>query len=61
MKSLIAERAKAKQEQIKETADANKKLLANQKNEFKKEQPKQAKQEKVEVAPETSTIMLCVK
>ena len=61
MKSLIAERAKIKQEQIKETAEENKKLVAKSKNKLKQDQPKQAKQGKIEVAPETQTVMLDIK
>ena len=61
MKSLIAERAKIKQEQIKETAEENKKLIAKSKNKLKQAQPKQAKQGIIEVAPETQTIMLDIK
>ena len=61
MKSLIAERAKINNEKIHATAEENKKLVANQKSKLKQGQPKQAKQEKIEVAPETSTIMLGVK
>ncbi|MBO5954364.1 MAG: hypothetical protein J6Q13_00165 [Clostridia bacterium] len=61
MKSLIAEKAKRNNAKIQEDAKANKKLVANQKNTLKNEQPKQSKQEKVEIMPETSTIMLGVK
>ena len=61
MKSLIAERAKIKQEQIKETAEENKKLIAKSKNKLKQAQPNQAKQGIIEVAPETQTIMLDIK
>ena len=61
MKSLIVERAKIKQVQIKETAEENKKLVAKSKNKLKQVQPKQAKQGKIEVAPEIQTAMLDIK
>lgn len=60
MKSLIADRVRRHQDQIKANAQESKKSFADSKNALKNAQPKQEELVKVQLAKESKTLMLDV-
>ena len=60
MKSLIADRVRRHQSQIKAGANKSKMEMANRNNALKNEQPKQTELVQVQLAKESKTLMLDV-